>query len=44
MEIEQLILGVFNLHTGNTEDQDTQVIEDTLKVVSLVQHVGFSTH
>ena len=38
------ILGDFNLHIGNAEDKDTQVCEDTLKAIDLVQHVGFSTH
>ena len=38
------ILGDFNLHNRNAEDQDTQVFEDTLKAMGLVQHVGFSTH
>ena len=38
------ILGDFNLHISITADQDTQVIEDTLEAIDLVQHVGFSTH
>ena len=45
MENEQLhILGDFNLHISNAEDQDTQVFEDTLEVMGLVLHVGSSTH
>ena len=42
--INNYILGDFNLHISNAEDQDTQVFEDTLKAMSLVQHVGSSTH
>ena len=42
--INNYILWEFNLHICNAEDQDTQVFEDTLKAMSLVQHVGFSTH
>ena len=38
------ILGDFDLHICNAEDQDTQVFKDTLKAMGLVQYVGFSTH
>ena len=38
------ILGDFNLHISNAEDQETQVFEDILKAMGLVQHVSFSTH
>ena len=38
------ILGDFNLHISNAKDQDTQVFEEILKAMGLVQHVGFSTH
>ena len=38
------ILGDFHLHISNAEDHDTQIFEDTLKAMGLVQHVGFSTH
>ena len=38
------ILGEFNLHIGNAGDQDTQVFENTLEAMGLVQHVDFSTH
>ena len=38
------IPGDFNLHICYAEDKDTQVFEDTLEAVGLVQYVGFSTH
>ena len=42
--INNYILGDFNLHIGNAENQDTQVFEDTLETMGLVQHESFSTH
>ena len=42
--MKSYILGDFNLHIGNAEDQDTQVFKDTLEAVCLVLHVGFTAH
>ena len=39
-----MILGDFNIHINDPEDQDAQTLQDTLNVFNLKQHVNISTH
>ena len=39
-----IILGGFNIHINDPEDQDAQILQDTLNAFNLKQHVNIPTH
>ena len=39
-----IILGDFNIHINDPEDQDAQILQDTLNAFNLRQHVNIPTH
>ena len=40
----KIFLGDFNLHVSNALDTDSAIFNDSIDVMGLYQHVGFSTH
>ena len=39
-----IILGDFNIHINDPEDQDAKILQDTLNAFNLKQHVNIPTH
>ena len=39
-----IILGDFHLHINDPEEQDAQMLQDTLNAFNLKQHVNIPTH
>ena len=37
-------MGDFNIHINNLEDQDAQILQDTLNAFNLKQHINIPTH
>ena len=39
-----IIMGDFNIHINDSEDQDAQTLQDTLNAFNLKQHINIPTH
>ena len=39
-----LLLGVFNIHINDDNDEDSKIFRETIDRLGLQQHVNFSTH